>query len=81
MVLMSMSTTAAAASSVASSTSQDVSFLRCSRRCKTCADMVFCTDFRSSVSGTKFDCIFEFDVGEEKVINCLSTYVIYLLGC
>lgn len=81
MVLMSMSTTAAAASSVASSTSQDVSFLRCSRRCKTCADMVFCTDFRSSVSGTKFDCIFEFDVGEKKVINCKSTNVIYLLSC
>ena len=38
-------------------------------------------NIRSSVSGTKFDCIFEFDVGEEKVINCKSTNVIYLLSC
>ena len=43
--------------------------------------MVFSTDFRSSVSGTKFDCIFEFDIGEEKVINCKCTNVIYLLSC
>ena len=45
--------------------------------------MVFSTDFRSSVSGTKFDCIFEFDIGvdKDKVISCASKNVIYLLSC
>ena len=59
----------------------DVRFERCSSNCQTCQIIVLSSIFLSSVSGTRYDCIFEFDEMEEKVISCKSTNCIYLLEC
>ena len=53
----------------------------CSKSCSTCASLTQATTFTSSVNGTSFDGIYEFEEGEEESLSCRTANCIYLLQC
>lgn len=78
---MCLSKVSTKGSTKGSTTGSDVQFVKCKRSCKTCMDMVFSSTFNSSINGSSFECLYEFDKDEEHVISCHSVNVVYLLEC